>query len=158
MRTGTATLGLVLGLLICTGCGEGASALSHASLPDTPENRALEARRYLAAVPPTDMFADMAESMAEVMPQKEAEELQEMMTKHIDLVAFETFLLESMARHFTAEELGALADFYSSPVGRSSMDKFDGYMADAMPFIQEQTILALQRAEEERTVEATGGR
>ena len=46
---------------------------------------------------------------------------------------FSLIIRDSMANHFTAEELAALADFYSSTVGKSAMSKFGDYMAEAMP-------------------------
>jgi hypothetical protein len=47
-----------------------------------------------------------------------------------------------MVKHFSAEELKALADFYGSPVGKSAMSKFGAYMADVMPAIQAEMIKA----------------
>jgi len=40
---------------------------------------------------------------------------------------------ESLARNLTAEELNALADFYSQPIARSATSKMDTYMADIAP-------------------------
>ena len=45
-------------------------------------------------------------------------------------------MTDAMVKHFTTEELKALADFYGSPVGKSAMQKFGAYMADVMPAIQ----------------------
>jgi hypothetical protein len=47
-----------------------------------------------------------------------------------------------MVKHFTTEELKALADFYGSPVGKSAMQKFGAYMADLMPIIQAEMMKA----------------
>ena len=53
----------------------------------------------------------------------------------------------SLIRHFTVDELNAMAEFYSSPHGASAMRKFGAYMADVMPAVQEEVILGLDRME-----------
>ena len=131
------------------GCGGESRQQTTTPLADTPANRTAEARRYLEVVPPREMFHDVAENMASAKPAAQAAELEAIFTKHIDIEAFETFLLESLTKVFTAEELRALADFYSSPAGKSVMKKFGEYMAEAMPFIQEQVMGAMQKAERE---------
>ena len=47
-----------------------------------------------------------------------------------------------MVKHFTADELNAMADFYSSKHGASAMSKFGIYMADVMPILMQE----IQRA------------
>ena len=39
----------------------------------------------------------------------------------------------ALVKHFTADELNALADFYGSKHGASAMAKFGAYMADVIP-------------------------
>jgi hypothetical protein len=139
---------LTLALVVSTaGCGSGDDAGSIRTLADTPENRAAEARRYLEAMPPRKLLEEMADGMAGAMPGMDADELKDLFFKYMDYDAFEAHLVTSLEKHFTATEIGALADFYGSDIGQSAMRKFPAYMADAMPFIQEQTMLALERAE-----------
>ena len=52
-----------------------------------------------------------------------------------------------MVKHFTTEELKALADFYGSPVGKSAMQKFGAYMADIMPVMQAEIMKAQAKTE-----------
>jgi hypothetical protein len=52
----------------------------------------------------------------------------------------------AMIKHFSADELKALADFYSSPVGKSAMSKMGDYMADIMPAMQAEMIKAQKKA------------
>ena len=59
------------------------------------------------------------------------------MTKHIHVEVLERAALASMAKHFTVDELNALADFYGSREGRSAMKKIGAYIADVMPVIQQ---------------------
>ena len=49
----------------------------------------------------------------------------------------------SLVRHFTVDELNAMAEFYSSPHGASAIWKFRAYMADVMPAVQEEMIFGL---------------
>jgi hypothetical protein len=59
-----------------------------------------------------------------------------MLTSQLDIAALIKAMADALVKHFTTEELKALADFYSSPVGKSAMQKFGGYMADLMPTMQ----------------------
>ena len=106
------------------------------SAPDTPETRRHEAERYLQATPAKALFADMADKMAANLPPEQREQFKQMMTTQLDIAAFTKAMTDSMVKHFTTEELKALADFYGSPVGKSAMQKFGAYMADLMPIIQ----------------------
>ncbi len=58
------------------------------------------------------------------------------------IAALTKAMIDSMVKHFTTEELKALADFYGSPVGKSAMQKFGAYMADIMPAIEAEIMKA----------------
>jgi hypothetical protein len=116
------------------------------ALDDTPQNRVREADRYIAATPPKEMFADMAEQMAKTLPADQRAPLKEALTKHLDVDALTKTLRDAMVKHFTADELKALADFYGSPVGKSAMKKLGVYTADVMPAVQEEMKKALAKA------------
>ena len=105
------------------------------SAADTPETRRKEAERYLQVSPPKALFEDMADKMATNLPADQRQQFKQMMTKDLDIVALSKAMTDAMAKHFTTEELKALADFYGSPVGKSAMQKFGAYMADLMPII-----------------------
>lgn len=109
---------------------------------DTPETRRHEAERYLQATPPKALFEDMADKMATNLPADQRQQFKQMMTKELDIAALSTAMTDAMVKHFTTEELKALADFYGSPVGKSAMQKFGAYMADLMPVIQAEMIKA----------------
>ena len=124
------------------------SSAAHA-LDDTPENRRQQADRYLKATPLSDMFNDMAEQGARNLPPAQQSEFKALLTKHLDLESLTQSVNEIIIKHFTADELKALADFYGSPVGKSAMKKFGAYMADAMPIIQAEIIKAQAKANRE---------
>lgn len=113
---------------------------------DTPENRRVEANRYLQATPPKQMFADMAEKMSMNMPPAERQKFKETLTSALDVDALTKAMTDAMVKHFTVQELKALADFYGSPVGKSAMGKFGAYMAEVMPTIQAEMIKAQAKA------------
>jgi hypothetical protein len=109
---------------------------------DTPETRRHEAERYLQAVPPKALFEDMAEKMAANLPTDQRQQFKQMMIKDLDIPALTKAMTDAMAKHFTAEELKALADFYGSPVGKSAMQTFGAYMADLTPVVQAEIMKA----------------
>lgn len=119
-----------------------ASTLVAASIPDTPENRLQQAERYLQATPPKAMFDDMAAKMAMNVPPAEREKFRQFFSSALDIAALEKAMREAIVRHFTAEEIAALADFYASPVGKSAMGKFGAYMSELMPVIQAEVMKA----------------
>jgi hypothetical protein len=110
--------------------------------PDTPETRRKEAERYLQATPPKALFEDMADKMSANLPPDQRGAFKQMMTQQLDIAALTKAMIDSMVKHFTTEELKALADFYGSPVGKSAMQKFGAYMADVMPAIQAEIMKA----------------
>lgn len=116
-------------------------------IADTPENRSTEADRYLAASPPRDMLVDLVEKMSAQFPPEKQRAFHDLMIKNMDIDKFTLIIRDSMVKHFTAEELAALADFYSSSVGKSAMAKFGNYMADAMPQVQGLMIEAAQKTQ-----------
>src|SRR6266566_8555046 len=76
---------------------------------DTPETRRHEAERYLQATPPKAMFEDMADKMAANLPPDQRQQVKRMMTSQLDIAALTKAMIDSMVKHFTTEELKALA-------------------------------------------------
>ena len=110
--------------------------------PDTPETRRREAERYLQVSPPKALFEDMADKMAVNLPPDQREQFKQTMTADLDIAALSKAIMNAMIKHFTTDELKALADFYGSPIGKSAMQKFGAYMADLMPALQAEIIKA----------------
>ncbi len=127
-------------------CVASLSNLIAEGVADTPENRRREAERYLQATPPKAMFADLAEKAAMNLPPADREKFKQMMTSSLDIDALTKAMTDAMVKHFTADELKALADFYGSPVGKSAMSKFGAYMAEIMPTIQAEMVKAQAKA------------
>src|SRR5947207_12334473 len=116
------------------------------SAPDTPETRRHEADRYLQATPPKAMFEDMADKMAVNLPAADRDKFKQLLTSQLDIVALTKAMTDAMVKHFTTDELKALADFYGSPVGKSAMQKFGAYMADIMPTMEAEIMKAQAKA------------
>jgi hypothetical protein len=124
------------------------AASSCFAMEDTPENRAKEAARYLEATPPEAMLADMTANVAKTIPEAQRPQFVKMMTEYFDIAAFKEATKKSAIKVFTADELKALADFYGSPEGQSSVKKMGLYMADMMPVVQAQIMNSMKKAKE----------
>lgn len=142
MKPGTivSMLLLVLSLPAATWAGD---------IPDTPQNRLVSARKYLDTVSMKDMLRDTITETARNYPQARREAYVAYMNEAIRVEAIEDAALASMARHFTVDELNALAAFYASPEGSSAMKKFGAYLADVMPVIQKEAALAEKRFDDQ---------
>lgn len=119
------------------------------ALEDTPFNRLSQAERYLDVTPPKDLLQDAAEQMAMNFDPSQRQAFKDLITKHLDIEALTKTMKDTMIKHFTADELKALADFYGSAEGKSSMRKFGAYMADVMPSVQAEMVKAIAKANRE---------
>lgn len=95
--------------------------------------RGRAADRLIEVQPPRQLMQDMAVKMAAQMDPAMRDSFMAMMRDEQLLATITQITRESLARNFTAEELNALADFYSQPIARSAMSKMDTYMADIAP-------------------------
>jgi len=116
------------------------------AIEDTEANRVKAADRYLAATPISELMTDMVEKMGENQPPEKQAWIKNVMTNLMDFKALEKIMKTTMTRTFTADELNALADFYSSPSGKSAMKKFGTYMAATMPPIQAEVMKAIEKS------------
>lgn len=116
------------------------------AIEDTPANRRQQADRYLAVVPPKDMMAEMAEQIVKNAPPEQRDALHSALTQDLDMEMLIKAMKEAMVKHFTADELGALADFYSSSHGKSAMKKMGVYMAELMPAMQSEVLRVVKKA------------
>jgi hypothetical protein len=120
------------------------------ALDDTLANREKEAALYLATTPTREIFQDLAEQMSKALPPAKRAEFKANLVRNADLDGVAKAMKQSMVRNFTADELKALADFYSSPVGKSAMKKYGNYMAEIMPVLQAEIFKAQTRANQQK--------
>ena len=100
--------------------------------------------RYLRAVPMSKMMEDMYAEMAKQLPPEKRQEFITGMRKAINIPRVEEIARDAMIKTFSAEELNALADFYSSKYGASAMAKFGTYMGEAMPRIMKEVMASVE--------------
>ena len=115
------------------------------AIDDTPANRAKEADRYLAAVPPSEMLNTMMSSISKSLPEGQRDQVMKMITDYLDINALTAAMKASMVKTFTTDELHAQADYYSSPLGKSIVKKMGPYMADVTTVVQGQMQTAIQK-------------
>jgi hypothetical protein len=125
------------------------------ALEDTLQNREQQAERYIQAITPD--VARMADSMAKQLPPKNQDEFREAITKHLDVKAITDAQRAAAVRTFSADELQALADFYSSALGKSAMAKMNEYQAEVMPVMSSKVQDAMEKAQEEKDPTAAKG-
>ena len=114
---------------------------------DSKEARTQAAERYLAVVPISQLLDDTFREMSKSLPKAIREGFVAQMRIVVRADVLEAATRASLVRHFTVDELNAMAEFYSSPHGASAMRKFGAYMADVMPAVQEEMILRLDHME-----------
>lgn len=122
-----------------------AAACALAQDNDTVAAREAAMERYMRAVPTSKMLEDTYTEIAKQLPPDQRAKFIADMRRVVKVETIERLAKASMIKHFTADELNALADFYSSRHGASAMSKFGVYMADVMPPL----MLEIQRAVQE---------
>jgi hypothetical protein len=108
------------------------------SAEDDYKARVAAAKRYAKVWNMSKMVHDTIAQTANPLPDEIKAKFVYFMERNIDIEKLEKITLDTMVKHFTADELNALADFYGSPVGKSILEKFTPFMADAqIPLMQE---------------------
>jgi uncharacterized protein len=115
-----------------------------AAAQDNPELDAA-ITRYLEVTKTRENTALMIENMAAQMPEEQQALFRRVMAKVMNVDEVLELSRGIMRKHFTLEEVNALADFYSSPAGVSAMNKLQLVINESMPYIQS----AIQKSIEE---------
>lgn len=119
--------------------------VSSFAIDDTMANRMAQADRYMEATPPKEMLSDLVEGSSEKMPVSQRKAFQELMLKYFDIDDYAKDMKDALVKHFSADELSALADFYGSPTGKAIMKKMKVLTAEIMPKAQAQSMKAIQK-------------
>jgi hypothetical protein len=119
------------------------------ALEDTPQNREVQADRYLEAIPPQAMIDELLARTADTLPAEQQEQFKTLVAKHLNRAAITAAIRAGMAKTFTAEELQALADFYGSKIGKAAMEKMQSYQQEVAPTLMNEFQSAVTKAEEE---------
>ena len=110
---------------------------------DSQSDRELAVERYFKVVPFDQMIHEMSAEMAKQMPVEQRADFIKFMTSEVRFDLVVASAKASLAKHFTTEEINALAAFMESPAGKSSMSKMKYYMADVMPVVQAEVARAI---------------
>ena len=121
----------------------GAVAASTPAFAQSSEQLAA-ADRLIAAQNMAEMVKSIASSVSATLPPQSREGFIAALTDPAFLKRMTDTTRTTMAKHFTTEELNALADFYSQPVAKSAMAKMGPYTADLMPYIQSEMARIIQ--------------
>ncbi|MFZ1109423.1 MAG: DUF2059 domain-containing protein [Rhodomicrobium sp.] len=119
------------------------------ALDDTPQNREIQADRYLEAIPPQGMIDELLARTADTLPADQQDPFKTLVSKHLDRAAITAAIRAAMAKTFTADELQALADFYGSTLGKAAMTKMQSYQQEVAPTLMNEFQSAVTKAEEE---------
>ena len=144
---------LLLVLMVAAACSEQKAPQPVATpspAADSEENRQAAAKQYLEVAPPQELLTEMSERVVKMLPDKSQKVFLEVMKSKNLQEATYSITLKALEKHFTVNELKALTAFYGSPEGKSVRKKFGVYMADVMPQINQEVIVALQKAKQEQ--------
>jgi hypothetical protein len=123
-------------IILAAACGD--KSTSTGPVADTPENRKAAAKRYLEAVPPQELLKNITGGMAQRIPEQYKKQFQEAMDDKELLKNTSRINEEGLVKHFTPDEINAMANFFGSPAGKSARVKYSPYMMEIMPQINEE--------------------
>ncbi len=111
---------------------------------DTPETRLQAAQRYVAVISMAEQVNDIFAKLSLQVPPEQRDELIAYLHNNISVDRVENIMITEMAKHFTTEELDALADFYSSPIGRSIQQKWDNAIKESQKLVLQEIVAAVK--------------
>jgi hypothetical protein len=113
-------------------------AASGHAVAQTPETLAA-ADRLIAVQKPAELMQEMAANIVTKIPGATEAQKQAFVAEMTDpafMTRYQAEMRVAFAKHLTAEEMDALADFYSKPVAQSAMKKMGITTAELMTFMQ----------------------
>jgi hypothetical protein len=114
-------------------------SLAAAAQPlDTPERRAALAQQLVDAQWPETKrsILGMVEGFESQIPPEQRPAFQANFDRLFDFEQVRRVSAQALAKDLTADELAALVQFYSSPLGHSAMTKMPQVMQDTLPLVQ----------------------
>lgn len=115
---------------------------------DDPAARQAAADRYLQAVPVAKMLEDTYGEIAKQVPPDQRDRFLSQMRAAVRVEHLTRISRDAMVKTFSADELNALADFYTSRHGASAMKKFGVYMAAVMPPLMQEVDRAVRQVQQ----------
>jgi hypothetical protein len=142
-------LSLVIMMALVAACGQGQQPGSQAAGPDNEANRTAAAKKYLEAMPPTELLHNIAERIPPRMPEASRKAFMELMSSKEMQEKTYKICEDALVKNFTVGELNALTAFFGSPDGKSASKKFGVYMSEVMPKVQQEVRTAMAKVEKE---------
>ncbi|MEY3200611.1 MAG: hypothetical protein RIR70_161 [Pseudomonadota bacterium] len=105
---------------------------------DTPEAREAAAECFMRVSNMEKSYESAMKELTQQMPARERQKFKNMMDNLVPPAMLKRLYLESATRTFTAQELNAMCDFYSTELGASVMSKMDTYVANTMSIMQQE--------------------
>lgn len=105
---------------------------------DTPDNRLKAARQYVIRVPPSGFVDGAIKELTAQREPSQREAFQQLLKRELRERVIEETIVQALVKHFTVEEINALAEFNSSPQGLGVQRKLTDYMADVLPPVQQE--------------------
>jgi len=133
---------LFVTLLIPLSCGK----IPGITKEDTPANREESGKKYFKVVSPQDMMKDMVANIALTLPEADRSMYIDTMIKNLDLKKIEDIMGKAIVKNFTVKEIDAMAAYYGTPEGKSTMKKFGTYMADLMPELNKEVYKSMVKS------------
>ena len=114
-----------------------------------PKEKAEAIVEYLNINSVDDLLDQVLIEIQKQIPPENRELFTKIWRSAFDRNELKKVMANSMCKHFTIGEIKAVTKFYSSPEGRSVMEKMPKYMAEFMPYLQVLNQRAVQKAIEE---------
>ena len=139
-------------LVIASACSEAKQDYPTQSLPDTPENRTVLAKRYLAISPPGELIHGAADIAVKSFPEPDRKIFLDVMySKSLEETMYR-FELDSMVNKFTLNELRALITYYGSPGGKSAQEKLGSLSMEVLTQVQQEVKKAMETAKKQQPI------
>ena len=124
------------------------AAAAQSGVDEKLDERLALAEQVAAVTIPIILEDVEARALATAPAGPERDVFQEFLKEVVVVEELAEVLVPAVARHFTAEEIGALLEFYDSPVGTSILKKYGAYTAEVQPAISALVLKAVRRAQE----------
>lgn len=113
---------------------------------DMIQNRIAAAKHYVKEISIQNIFQSVVYEMAMEIPEKKREEFMKFMDKAFQIQELENVVVTTMVKHFSLNEIEALSDAENTLEDLSMRKKFNTYIADVMPLIEQEIIRALKES------------
>jgi hypothetical protein len=138
----------ILIMALAAACGESKQPGSQPAVADNEANRTAAAKKYLEAMPPTDLLGDMAAKIAPNLPEQNRKQFTDLLLSKEMQDKTYSICLEGLVKHFTVGELNALTAFFGSPEGKAARKKFGVYMTEVLSKINQDVRGAMEKVTE----------